>query len=1300
MRRKKIAILSSCLLLSGISLASLSGCSNELQSQGQGTSDTVDSVVIPKKYTSLRIGSGDVKLEAIVNPSNAKQDVTWTSSDQNIATVSSDGTLSVKGIGKSTITATSVADNTKTDSFVLEVTGTILSGSVTNLNGEAISGVNLTIGGRSVTSGSDGKYSIVLDGTEKDFVLTASKDGYVSREFDLTEEIKNSDGAVEQAISLYALDEKVSVTLGGKVANVNDPDIEGATIKIDETTVTTSSDGTFKIENIEIGSEFSVTASKENFVVATKSYKLEDYLDQILAGNRNLDLGTLDLKNETEAYEVYSSSDDSRHSSVNVYRGIDDVTFKFNSDFKLSETSFYFELFLDFGETTPSDHNRLDNRDSSFCISSKGFDSEMHYSGSFGEGNATHSYVEDSKTNSSVVTVSFPYSYLKAGNDEIFGFHVIDHYPGETDYNMKNLAGYTAEWYNTYTYPRVAMDGTIYQSNVNNNVLEKEITTRSEVLGHVGTDSNYTYSIEVGKSDTGLYLIADKDDKTNPFVQDVTYYHFFIDTEQNQENFDRVTDSKVKHFALESGKWLVKYDVSGPNAVFDNAQQNDALINKGVKFESTKGKTVVYIPYEVLGEGINKDSTFGIAANIEQGAGNWNKWQAPYVGGYVSEPHVEEPASFVRLDKDLKVVQNTWGQNSPELQVGSVEILNKQGQVTVLSNPLQLEAKIDPQTANQEVAWSSSNPDIATVENGLLTPLKIGKTTISAASVKDPSKSDSFEVEIVKGTISGKVTDSNSAPISGVNVKYGQNSVSTNEEGTYSIEYDGSEDGEISFEKEGYISQKENILGLLSSGKPTKDIVLLKETESEFTQNISGKIVSASGAISNANIKIGDVSGESKEDGSFTFENIKFKGNITLEISKEGYQAREYIVSIQEILDDVMDGDGLLNLGDIYLVNESQGYEIYKKENGNATNLFVYREENSLTFDFVSDFNPQETSGLKYETFLDFGNTLIHSANGRQDPRDCNFTVNGDGSVSQEAYQGTQFGEGKITTSCELIDGKYHLSAKLSYEFLRIERNEVFGFMTFIHEDGVGATPSKNPAGANSEYSNQFTYTRVGLDGSFYFDTSNNVNAFDELEAEIEKNSGVLGVVGEGFTDFRYKLSIGRNSKGIFVITESENSELNGIKPSSILNVFIDVAQSEEDFNRSGIDNRCTRWANLEGKWGFKYFVNNSNDVNNQDKDYAYLMDFEGLKFHTRGSKSITFIPYELLGRDSGTEVNENSIIGVAANVECDDENGHHWGQWMDYPDSYITNPHVEESSSFVRLDKDLKVIENTWSVK
>ena len=57
-----------------------------------------------------------------------------------------------------------------------------------------------------------------------------------------------------------------------------------------------------------------------------------------------------------------------------------------------------------------------------------------------------------------------------------------------------------------------------------------------------------------------------------------------------------------------------------------------------------------------IANSFNRNSTLGIAANIEEGGGNWQKWQAPYISGYSAEPHVEEIKSFVRLTSELVVI--------------------------------------------------------------------------------------------------------------------------------------------------------------------------------------------------------------------------------------------------------------------------------------------------------------------------------------------------------------------------------------------------------------------------------------------------------------------------------------------------------------------------------------------------------------------------------------------------------------------------------------------------------------------
>ena len=60
-----------------------------------------------------------------------------------------------------------------------------------------------------------------------------------------------------------------------------------------------------------------------------------------------------------------------------------------------------------------------------------------------------------------------------------------------------------------------------------------------------------------------------------------------------------------------------------------------------------------------------------------------------------------------------------------------------------------LSANVYPWGVNDEVAWSSADESIATVDdNGIVTGVSVGKTTITATSMQDPKASASAEVEV------------------------------------------------------------------------------------------------------------------------------------------------------------------------------------------------------------------------------------------------------------------------------------------------------------------------------------------------------------------------------------------------------------------------------------------------------------------------------------------------------------------------------------------------------------------------
>lgn len=87
--------------------------------------------------------------------------------------------------------------------------------------------------------------------------------------------------------------------------------------------------------------------------------------------------------------------------------------------------------------------------------------------------------------------------------------------------------------------------------------------------------------------------------------------------------------------------------------------------------------------------------------------------------------------------------------------VSGVSISTSESSINV-GNTLQLEATVEPSNAtNQNVTWSSSNPEIATVNEttGLVTGVAIGTATITATSV-DGGKTATTSVNVVE-TLSG-----------------------------------------------------------------------------------------------------------------------------------------------------------------------------------------------------------------------------------------------------------------------------------------------------------------------------------------------------------------------------------------------------------------------------------------------------------------------------------------------------------------------------------------------------------------
>lgn len=652
--KKSVLFLSASLIFGCLNSTVLTSCSN-----GEKELLPVSDIVITQKYENVSIGTKDFKLYAVAYPDNSLQDVIWESENEDVAKISEDGIVSILSIGSTKISAISKENPAKSDSFILNVNGAILKGKITSTDGSSLKAV-IEFNGVEYQTDNNGNYSIPITGKEETNEIHVRSEGYVDTSF-LIDDLESNEGIINGNITLLKIGEKITIGIKGKIENNLLGFVSGASVKVDDNNVTSLSDGSFNLE-AEIGENSVLEISKEGLHTLEIDISIQKYLSQIIDANYEftLDLGDIEIYTQSETYEAYNKN--GHVTNLNIYRGKNDFYFELNSNFEPKGNNFYYKVLFDFGNSEPADKTNYDSRDFELSFDSEGIKSSLfHGDGTFiDKNNIEFSYIRKSSIEH-IITINIPYDSINANSDELFGIDVVTKESGNDDRTMKNPSGYTIETYNDCTYARVDLEGNIYQGNTNNPVLGSQIEVSSEPLGIVGDTKEYQYKLSVGKNNEGLIFTFDKVDKSKEYIIDGTFYHIFIDTVQSSGEFNRITDNKIYHFAIEAGKWVIKYTCNGTYQVFDNPIEYENLVNSGVKLESNKGLTYLFIPYSYIS--LSKDSIIGLAANCEirrpnQGT-TWEQWN-DYPETYKTNPHVELVESFVRLDSNLNVISNTW----------------------------------------------------------------------------------------------------------------------------------------------------------------------------------------------------------------------------------------------------------------------------------------------------------------------------------------------------------------------------------------------------------------------------------------------------------------------------------------------------------------------------------------------------------------------------------------------------------------------------------------------------------------
>ncbi|MDE7463946.1 MAG: Ig-like domain-containing protein, partial [Clostridiales bacterium] len=172
----------------------------------------------------------------------------------------------------------------------------------------------------------------------------------------------------------------------------------------------------------------------------------------------------------------------------------------------------------------------------------------------------------------------------------------------------------------------------------------------------------------------------------------------------------------------------------------------------------------------------NPSNTNNVFAGFVQGGGTLkNVYYAVYEGNVVAGGPVQKTDEQLRaaslyseFDEEIWIIEDG---EIPELlndnKAERIRVSLDAKQITAyVGDTVTLVATVKPdklEEADKAVKWTSSDTSVATVNNGVVKILKVGKTTITATSIADPEKSASCEITVESAT---EITLSSSASLS------------------------------------------------------------------------------------------------------------------------------------------------------------------------------------------------------------------------------------------------------------------------------------------------------------------------------------------------------------------------------------------------------------------------------------------------------------------------------------------------------------------------------------------------------
>ncbi|MDF9745116.1 carboxypeptidase regulatory-like domain-containing protein [Natrinema salsiterrestre] len=230
--------------------------------------DTRETAIFDKIVTVINEGGvADVNRSEIQSPADAREVADRLEEEGGLATQAAESLRDAADLIENDLRPPLNGGADKLDALGSEepATGTV-EGTVTDADGDPISGATVTVGNETVTTAEDGTYAVDLEAGE--YTLEISAEGYQ----DASEEVAVEAGATTTAdVTLEPV--PTDGTLEGTVTDTDGEPIADATVTVGDQQTTTDENGTYSLE-LEAG-EYSLAVSADGYEDASRTVTVE-----------------------------------------------------------------------------------------------------------------------------------------------------------------------------------------------------------------------------------------------------------------------------------------------------------------------------------------------------------------------------------------------------------------------------------------------------------------------------------------------------------------------------------------------------------------------------------------------------------------------------------------------------------------------------------------------------------------------------------------------------------------------------------------------------------------------------------------------------------------------------------------------------------------------------------------------------------------------------------------------------------------------------------------------------------------